>query len=154
LTAEGVRGNTELTLIFVDERTMTELNAQYMGNSYPTDVLSFPLDAVEAVRTPGPGAMSKSPDHQPLDLSDHPLLLGDVVVCPSVAAKQAPNHAGNLDDEIALLVVHGILHVLGNDHDTPSSEAAMHAREKLHLESLHWGHETPAAFLHIQKDPS
>jgi len=154
LTAEGVRGNTELTLIFVDERTMTELNAQYMGNSYPTDVLSFPLDAVEAVRTPGPGAMSKSPDHQPLDLSDHPLLLGDVVVCPSVAARQAPNHAGNLDDEIALLVVHGILHVLGNDHDTPSAEAAMHAREKLHLESLHWGHETPATFLHIQKDPS
>ena len=129
LTAEGVRGNTELTLIFVDERTMTELNAQYMGNSYPTDVLSFPLDAVEAVRTPGPGAMSKSPDHQPLDMSDHPLLLGDVVV-------------------------HGILHVLGNDHDTPSAEAAMHAREKLHLESLHWGHETPAEFRHIQKEPS
>jgi probable rRNA maturation factor len=98
--------------------------------------------------------MSKSPDHQPLDMSDHPLLLGDVVVCPSVAAKQAPNHAGNLDDEIALLVVHGILHVLGNDHDTPSAEVAMHAREKLHLESLHWGHETPAEFRHIQKEPS
>jgi probable rRNA maturation factor len=150
LAAEGVRGNTELTLIFVDEKTMTELNSQYMGKPYPTDVLSFPLDAVEAVRTPGPGAMSKSPDHQPLDMSDHPLLLGDVVICPTVAAVQAPRHAGNFDDEIALLVVHGILHVLGNDHDSPISEAAMHAREKLHLEALHWGHSTPATFRHIQ----
>ncbi|MFM9137402.1 MAG: rRNA maturation RNase YbeY [Actinomycetota bacterium] len=59
-------------------------------------------------------------------MHDHPLLLGDVVICPSVAARQAPSHAGCFDDEIALLLVHGILHVLGNDHDTEQSEALMH----------------------------
>ena len=58
-----------------------------------------------------------------------PVLLGDVVVCPAVAADQAPTHAGTLDDELALLVVHGILHVLGHDHAEPDETAAMRARE-------------------------
>ena len=53
----------------------------------------------------------------PIDLNDLPLLLGDVVICPAVAKRQSPTHAGNLEDELALLVVHGILHVLGFDHD-------------------------------------
>jgi len=151
LRAEGVKGSSELTVMFIDESTMAEMNKQYMGKSYATDVLSFPLDAVEATRTPGPGAMSKSPEPSPLDVSDLPLLLGDVVICPSVAISQAPRHAGNVDDEIALLLVHGILHVLGNDHDTPEAEAAMHALERKHLEAFHWGHETPVGFRHIQE---
>ena len=52
-----------------------------------------------------------------------PVLLGDVVVCPAVAADQAPTHAGTVDDELALLVVHGVLHVLGHDHAEPAETA-------------------------------
>lgn len=148
LLSEGVRGAAEITVVFVDEISMTELNTQYMGAAKPTDVLAFPLDAVEASKTPGPGAQSKGPDKEITDLGDLPLLLGDVVICPTVAKRQAPVHAGSLDDELALLLVHGMLHVLGDDHDTPEAEAKMHARERRLLEELHWGHEAPAAFRH------
>jgi probable rRNA maturation factor len=75
-----------------------------------------------------------------------PLLLGDVVVCPAVAARQAPHHAGNVDDELALLVVHGVLHVLGHDHDLPDTTTAMRARELELLEAHHWRGPAPAGF--------
>ena len=149
LVAERVTGQIELTVIFADEGTMTELNTQFMGKNTPTDVLAFPIDAVEASRTPGPGALSFGPTKKPIDVHDHPLLLGDVVICPAVASRQASSHAGCFDDEIALLLVHGILHVLGNDHDTEQSEAAMHELERGHLEKLHWGHPAPVEFRHV-----
>ena len=149
LESEGVRGAAELTVVFVDEETMQQLNAQYMGNNYATDVLAFPLDAVEATRTPGPGALTKGPDKNEFDIADLPLLLGDVVICPAVAVKQAPLHAGNEEDEMALLLVHGILHVLGNDHDTPDAAIAMQALERKHLEAFHWHASAPAVFRHV-----
>jgi probable rRNA maturation factor len=62
------------------------------------------------------------------------VLLGDVVVCPSVAARQAPTHAGDLDTELSLLLVHGVLHLLGHDHAGPVETEAMQAREREHLE--------------------
>jgi probable rRNA maturation factor len=68
-----------------------------------------------------------------------PLLLGDVVVCPSVAERQAPEHAGGYDDELALLVVHGVLHVLGHDHAEPEETAVMQARERALLDEFHRG---------------
>jgi probable rRNA maturation factor len=73
-------------------------------------------------------------------------LLGDVVVCPSVASEQAPNHAGSFEDEIALLVTHGILHVLGYDHDNEVNASAMRTREKGLLEELYWRASAPAGF--------
>ena len=66
-----------------------------------------------------------------------PLLLGDVVVCPAVAARNAPSHAGTYDDELALLIVHGILHVLGHDHAEPEETAVMQERERSLLEQFH-----------------
>lgn len=146
LESEGVRGAAEMTIVFVNELSITELNEQYMGSPKPTDVLAFPLDAVDAARTPGPGAMSKGPDRVSLDIAELPLLLGDVVICPSVAAGQAATHAGNLDDEIALLVVHGMLHVLGADHDTPEKTKAMRERELVLLETHHWKASAPENF--------
>ncbi len=101
LISEGVRGAAELTLMFVPESAIAGLNEKYMGKVGPTDVLSFPLDAVETLRTPGPGAISHGPDKSNVDLNDLPILLGDVVVCPFVAQRQASSHAGNLDDEFA-----------------------------------------------------
>ena len=76
---------------------------------------------VEVGRWPDRG--DRGPDRAPPDPGDLPLLLGDVVICPAVAARQAPEHAGTVDDELALLVVHGILHVLGHDHaDRPRTQ--------------------------------
>ncbi len=88
-----------------------------MGKDGPTDVLAFPIDD-----EPHRGrALARLRRHRartasPTELADLPLLLGDVVICPAVAARNAPEHAGTYDDELALLVVHGILHVLGMDH--------------------------------------
>lgn len=136
LAAEGVRGEAEMSLLFVDTVAMAELNAQFMGVDGPTDVLSFPIDATLAEPGRYPDGGAAGPDRSDPDPDDLPLLLGDVVICPEVAAANAPGHAGNLDDELALLVVHGVLHVLGMDHAEPGERNAMWARERQHLEAL------------------
>ena len=112
LVAEGVSGDAELSLLFVDEDAIAELNGRFMDAEGPTDVLAFPIDdPVIAGRWPDAGPAG--PDRDEPEPGDLPLLLGDVVVCPAVAERQAPEHAGSYDDEMALLVVHGVLHVLG-----------------------------------------
>lgn len=136
LTAERRRG--ELTLTFVDAAEITELNREHMGVDGPTDVLSFPLDALDEPSEPA----SDGP----------PVLLGDVVICPAVAARAAADHAGTLEDELALLVVHGVLHVLGHDHAEPEETARMRARELDHLTALHWHGPPPAGFRQEQDD--
>lgn len=143
LDAQGVPAGAELSLLFVDESTMADLNARHMGSTGPTDVLAFPLEegGLEMGRWPDNG--TSGPDRPYPGADDMPLLLGDVVVCPSVAARQAPEHAGTphhagaAEDEIALLVVHGILHVLGMDHAEPEETAAMQSRERELLARFH-----------------
>lgn len=133
---EGVTGDAELSLLFVDEATIAQLNETFMGKTGPTDVLAFPIDADEdmgAGRSPDGG--TAGPDREPD--TEVPLLLGDVVICPLVAARNAPGHAGSYDDEIALLIVHGILHVLGHDHATPEETEVMRARERELLDRFH-----------------
>lgn len=107
----GVTGSAELNVLFVDENEMARLNRRHMGESGPTDVLSFPLDAVEDA------------------VANGPRLLGDVVVCPMVADRSATQGGHDYLDELRLLVVHGVLHVLGMDHAEPDDAAAMRARE-------------------------
>jgi probable rRNA maturation factor len=114
----------ELTVAFVDEAAMADLNQRFMGAPGPTDVLAFPLDAA-------------TDSDDPTLTEDLPRLLGDVVICPAVAARNASEHAGSYDDEIALLLVHGILHLLGMDHDTDASRVAMQARERAVLHVHH-----------------
>ena len=128
LAAAGAEG--ELTLTFVDDDEIASLNEEHMGTAGPTDVLAFPLDD-----EPTPGV---------------PTLLGDVVVCPNVAARQFAEHAGTFDDEIALLVVHGILHVLGYDHADADEAATMRHRELELLEAHHWGGPAPTRFRQSQ----
>lgn len=120
LRDEGVAGPGEATLLFVDVDTISQLNALHMGVSGPTDVLSFPIDAGDTIT----GVDER--------------LVGDVVVCPSVAAEGAPTHTGNLEDEVALLVVHGTLHLLGHDHAGDDERARMWHRER-ELMVEHWG---------------
>jgi probable rRNA maturation factor len=136
LVAEGVRGEVELSLLFVDEETIAELNARFMDAEGPTDVLAFPIDD-PVVAGRWPDASTSGPDREDPEPGDLPLLLGDVVVCPAVAERQAPEHAGSYDDEIALLVVHGVLHVLGHDHAEPEETAVMQARERALLDEFH-----------------
>ncbi len=136
LVAQGVKAGSELSMLFVDEDAMAELNKRFLGKDGPTDVLAFPIDdddVVEGGRSPdslGPGN-GADPD------ADPPNLLGDVVVCPAVAARNAPNHAGTYEDEMALLVVHGILHILGMDHVDNEEAEAMEQRERELLEQFH-----------------
>ena len=136
LRAEGVRGASELALYFVDEETIADLNERFLDGSGPTDVLAFPIDddLAEVGRSPDSG--STGPDRPPIEASEIPLLLGDVLVCPTVAARNADEHGKTLRDELALLVVHGTLHVLGMDHADPEEEAAMQARERALLAEL------------------
>jgi probable rRNA maturation factor len=128
LVAEGVAGDAELSLLFVDEDTISGLNRRFMDLDGPTDVLAFPIDDPADDPAGRGGARSSGPE---------PLLLGDVVVCPAVAERQAPEHAGSYDDELALLVVHGVLHVLGHDHAGLDEAATMQARERELLQRFH-----------------
>ncbi len=141
LAAEGVRGATEVSLLFVDEAAIADLNSRFLGKDGPTDVLAFPIDEEppDSGRSPdsggtGPGFSGEA--------DEAPTLLGDVVICPAVAYRNAPEHAGTYDDELALLVVHGLLHLLGLDHDDPDEAEAMEAKERELLARYHQASES------------
>ncbi len=146
LAAEGVKGQAEMALLFVSREAITEMNRVHMGIDDATDVLAFPIDMVDNSRAAGPTARSATPVVARVEGGELPLLVGDVVVCPAVASEQASSHAGNLDDEIALLVTHGILHVLGYDHDDDANAGKMRQRERALLEELHWQAPAPEIF--------
>jgi probable rRNA maturation factor len=128
LAARGVKGDNEVSLLFVDEEAMAALNQQFLGKSGPTDVLSFPIEDE-------PGPTGRSPDLGGSGPGISPeegalTLLGDVVICPSVAAVNAVEHGVSLEDEVALLVVHGLLHLLGLDHEEEVEAERMEALEQ------------------------
>ena len=118
-----------MSLLFVDEVTMASLNERFLHKDGATDVLSFPIEdeSDRSGRSPdqggtGPGSIEAD--------TDRLVLLGDVVICPSVAARHAVDHGVTFDDEIALLVVHGILHLLGMDHEVDAEAERMERREQ------------------------
>lgn len=119
----------QLDLHLVDFDTMRELNHAHMACDEPTDVLAFPLDPDE---------------FDPFGVGDRPILLGDVVICPAVAFEQAPGHSGSFEAEMALLTIHGTLHVIGHDHGETDERLAMQARERHHMELLDLPHPVPA----------
>lgn len=107
LGRQRVPDEMEVALLLVDRDTMAALNRQHMGKDGPTDVLAFPIDE--------PGESPPGP----------PAVLGDVVLCPAVAAAQATQRVKPLQQELQLLTVHGLLHLLGMDHADPVTEADM-----------------------------
>jgi probable rRNA maturation factor len=136
LTEERVPEDAEMSVIFVDEQAISDLNERFLGGSGPTDVLAFPMDddVVQGGRQPdqggrGPGA--------PAEPTDPPTVLGDVVVCPQVAQRQAVERGRPVDDEVALLVVHGVLHLLNYDHAEERESEAMQRRERELLDRFH-----------------
>ena len=101
---------TEMSILFVDEDAMEKLHVQWLDLPGPTDVMSFPMDELT------PGSEGEEPE---------PGMLGDVVLCPTVAAKQAATAGHALEEESLLLTTHGILHLLGYDHGQPEEEKEM-----------------------------
>ena len=93
----GIHPESDLSIILVSEDEMSELHVKWMDLPGPTDVLSFPMDELKQ-----------------FSAKDGPGIIGDLVICPEFAGKQAVNHP--LEDEISLLTVHGVLHLLGYDH--------------------------------------
>ena len=135
ITARGVKGETEVSLLFVDEDAIAHLNEQFLGKKGPTDVLSFPIEDE-------PGPTGRSPDFGgtgPGTMAEQGILtlLGDVVICPSVAAVNATEHEVTLEDEVALLVVHGLLHLLGMDHEKDAEAERMEAVEQQLLDRFY-----------------
>lgn len=132
-----VRGEAEVSLLFVDEAAIAALNERFLGHTGPTDVLSFPIedDPLPGGRSPDSGGSGPGiePEEDPL------LMLGDVVICPTVAERNAAEHGAAVDDEIALLVVHGLLHLLGMDHETDREADEMERLEQELLARHHRG---------------
>lgn len=137
LEAEGVNGEAELSLVFVDEAAIADLNRRFAGNDGPTDVLSFSFDDDPVPSGRHPDHRGNGPNWTPEDVGEIPVLIGDVYICPAVAARNAPEHAGTYEDELALLVVHGILHLMGRDHVVAAEAEAMEHREQELLDLFH-----------------
>ncbi len=110
----------ELSVLLVDTATMTDLHKRWLGEPGPTDVLAFPMDEL---RPPPPG--SDRTDRSGGQPDSEPGLLGDVVLCPEVAAEQAREANHPVADELEMLCTHGILHLLGFDHAEPGERATM-----------------------------
>ncbi|MGH8997454.1 MAG: rRNA maturation RNase YbeY [Acidimicrobiales bacterium] len=137
LESRGIRGDAEVSLLFVDEAAIAALNERFLSQKGSTDVLAFPVedDPVPPGRFPDMGGTGPGTDIE----DEPPLLLGDVVVCPSVAERNAKEHANAYEDEIALLVVHGLLHLLGMDHQIDAEAEKMEALERDLLATFHQG---------------
>lgn len=113
LEREDAPENSELSIAVVDLAEMTDLNMRYRGKTGPTDVLSFGCDDPCAVVSPG-----------------EPVTLGDVVIAPEVAEAQAAEYGHTVEEELNLLLVHGVLHLLGYDHEADDDATAMQLREQ------------------------
>ncbi len=105
-----VHPQSELSILFVDTKAMSELHEQWMDEPGPTDVLSFPMDELRPGRD---GEVTP------------PGTLGDIVLCPEVAVEQATAAGHSTTEELLLLTTHGILHLLGYDHAEPEEEKEM-----------------------------
>lgn len=117
LMLEGVPEGTELSIALVDEDEIASLNERYRGIVGPTDVLSFGCD--DPCPTPG----------------DEPITLGDVVIAPSVAERQAADLGHTVEHELDVLLVHGVLHLLGYDHEDDGDATVMEARQTAILDA-------------------
>ncbi len=118
LSQHDVDPDTTLSVVFVDNAYIQNLNQQFRGIDAPTDVLSFPAD------------------EPPVDIDDEPPYIGDLIVAYPYASEQAAREGHPLNDSLSLLVVHGTLHLLGYDHDTPENRAEMWAAQDAALIAL------------------
>ncbi len=137
----------DLSMLLVDEAHMTNLHEKWMDEPGPTDVLSFPMDELRPHSMAGPNRSRGRESDEP-----EPVLLGDVVLCPQVAAVQARQHGQSTQAELELLTVHGVLHLLGYDHADPEEEAEMFGLQNELLRD--WRLEYPARAPSAPADPA
>ena len=112
-----VNPGAELSMVLLDSAAMADLHMRWMDLPGPTDVMSFPMDELE-------------PGGRPDASEPGPAMLGDIVLCPQFAAEQAATAGHDLEHELALLTVHGVLHLLGYDHAEPDEEKEMFALQR------------------------
>ena len=117
----NVHQGAELSMVLLDSTSMADLHMRWMDVPGPTDVMSFPMDELE------PGGRPDAPE-------PGPAVLGDIVLCPEFAAEQAAAAGHSLGHELALLTIHGVLHLLGYDHAEPDEEKEMFALQRQLLE--------------------
>jgi probable rRNA maturation factor len=118
LEREGLPDRVDVTVMFVGLDQITEYNERFMERNGPTDVLAFPVVQLTPGRYPEP------------DPTDPPLSLGDVVIAPEYVRSQAADLGVGFEDELSLMVVHGLLHLLGYDHMTDEDAEVMETRER------------------------
>jgi probable rRNA maturation factor len=118
LTSHPLTGDHAMTIVITENDDVQALNQQYRGVDAPTDVLSFPAG------------------EPPIHIDGEPVYLGDLVIAFPYASAQAAREGHALDDSLALLVVHGTLHLLGYDHDRPASRAEMWSAQEQALRTL------------------
>lgn len=117
----NVHPGAELSMVLLDSGAMADLHMRWMDLPGPTDVMSFPMDELE------PGGRPDAPE-------PGPAMLGDIVLCPEFAAEQAAAAGHSLGHELALLTIHGVLHLLGYDHAEPDEEKEMFGLQRQLLE--------------------
>ena len=136
LAAEGVRGDAELSVLFVDEADDRRLERALPGSPGRRTCSPSRSTTTSWSSAARPDNGGSGPGWETAEGGSAPILIGDIVICPEVAWHNAPSHTGSFDDEIALLLVHGILHLLGMDHERPDEAEAMEAREQELLDEL------------------
>lgn len=112
---------TEVSVVFIDETAMSDLHVEWMDLEGPTDVMSFPMDELR------PGTQNKPSESG---------LLGDIAICPPVAQEQAAKGGHSFADEILLLTTHGLLHLMGYDHEEAAEKAEMFGIQRQLLEAF------------------
>ncbi|HWC79776.1 MAG TPA: rRNA maturation RNase YbeY [Pseudonocardiaceae bacterium] len=120
----GVSPLAELSVLLVELEAMSDLHERWMDLEGPTDVMAFPMDELESARRPDAADLG-------------PALLGDIVLCPAFAKEQARKAGHSLLDELHLLTVHGVLHLLGYDHAEPAEEREMFTLQRRILTDFH-----------------
>ena len=117
LDALGVNALAELSVVLLDDGAMAALHQQWMDLPGPTDVMAFPMDGAD-------GGLSRD-SASAASIRPGEAMLGDVVLCPQVAADQAKQAGHSVEGELHLLCTHGVLHLLGYDHGTAEEEREM-----------------------------
>jgi probable rRNA maturation factor len=124
LRQESVAGDSTLSVTFIDSPAMTDLNVEHMSKQGPTDVLSLPIE-------------DAAPNRPPIGIvGGPPLDLGDIFICEDVVEAHAVEYGVPFTSELYLMVVHGVLHILGWDHQNDVEAEAMELREEQHLTTI------------------
>ena len=133
LVAQDASSKVELGLVITNQERVQQLNRSYLGKDEPTDVLAFSM-------LPEPSAPGESKDSSPfVQPPDGVLHLGEVIISYPQAVIQAEEHHHSVKREIAILIIHGVLHLLGYEHDKPELEHQMQTREKEILSCIEGG---------------